>query len=310
MSRARTEDPPQSKQALIVVTDAGHVPARLKHALQQAGFRLHSVYPAGSTPPEPSPAACILALVQDELSDPWLDWLLRQQAQPALFLDWDGESVESVVRAVQRKLNREPEDRESTGTSRKRPLPGMAMPSAWILAASIGGPEALRNFLARLPGDLPTCLILAQHIGEDFQAQLVRQLNMAGPLPVMLLEDGMAHRPGQVLVVPSRAQVRLDAGGRFHLKHSSSRFTPCIDQVVSGLLPVLGDRMGMIVFSGMSSDGVAGSHALHVAGGPVWVQTPETCVVASMVEGTMSKTETGLAGSPEELAEMLASVYQ
>ncbi len=322
MSSASTDSQNRPKTSIELVTDASTLPESLKQAFAEAGLRLSSVHLAGRKP-QPlkldSGTGIILALVVDDLPEPWLDTLLETAPAPVLFLDWDGTTGEPVVQALKHKLaeqaenrrKRREENRAGETTLRTDPLVAAqaAMPTTWLLAASIGGPEALRSFLGRLPGDLPACLILAQHIGREFQEQLVRQLDAACPLPVRLLESGALHRPGQVLVVPSDCQLRLDGQGRFLLKHAQQRFTPCIDQIAAGLLPQLGPALGMIVFSGMSNDGVAGSHAVHVAGGPVWVQTPETCVVASMVEGTMATTETGLAGTPEELADMLVSVY-
>ncbi len=313
MNSARTDRSSRCTAVIELVTDTAVLPDALKTVFQRSGIRLAGVHRCrkhGSALQLKSKQP-VLVLMQDDLPDAVMEQLLSLQ-QPVWFVDWDGESVQPVVKTLIHKLQPQPSV-EQTVTVSEDPVSAdyneTAMPTTWLLAASIGGPEAMRNFLSRLPGDLPACLILAQHIGREFQNQLVQQLDQASPLPVRLMAEGMRHAPQQVLVVPSDQQIRLDDEGRFRLKPGKHRFTPCIDQVVSGLLPQLGNELGMIVFSGMSSDGVAGSHAVHVAGGPVWVQTPETCVVASMVEGTMRKTETGLAGSPDELADMLVSVY-
>ncbi len=317
MSNASTEVRHSGKTVVEVVTDSWYVPAGLKSAFRDAGMSLLKVHHPGNRVPAlnlVSDQAWVLVLVKDELPADWLDTLLLTDETRVLFLDWDGYSTHSVVAALESKLQQKialPEESRTVAADGDGPLapPQTAMPSTWLLAASIGGPEAMRGFLSRLPGDLPASLILAQHIGREFQDQLIRQLNQASALEVKLMEEGDRNESGRVLVVPSNRQIRLDEQGCFRLKAAGFRFTPCIDQVVAGLLPRLGAALGMIVFSGMSNDGVAGSHAVHVAGGPVWVQTPESCVVASMVEGTMNKTETGLAGSPEELADMLVSVY-
>ena len=295
-----------------LVTDVTVLPDALKTVFQKAGIRLAGLHRCGKSKAELElhSGLPVLVLIQNNLPETVMEQLLELE-QPVWFVDWDGASIEPVVKTLQNKLQPQPVTASPAieVDSKSAAYNETAMPSTWLLAASIGGPEALRSFLSRLPGDLPACLILVQHIGREFQQQLVQQLDQASPLPVKLMTEGMRHAPQQVLVVPSDRQVRLDDEGRFRLKPGNQRFTPCIDQVVSGLLPQLGDELGMIVFSGMSNDGVAGSHAVHIAGGPVWVQTPETCVVASMVEGTMNKTETGLAGSPDELADMLVSVY-
>ncbi len=42
----------------------------------------------------------------------------------------------------------------------------------WLLAASMGGPEAVKAFLDALPGGLPVGFVYAQHIEESFEATL------------------------------------------------------------------------------------------------------------------------------------------
>jgi two-component system chemotaxis response regulator CheB/chemosensory pili system protein ChpB (putative protein-glutamate methylesterase) len=68
-----------------------------------------------------------------------------------------------------------------------------------------------------------------------------------------------------------------------------------------------GSGAGAIVFSGMSEDAVEGSRRIVAAGGRVYAQTPETCVVSSMVDAVCESGMVAFIGSPKELAEKLLS---
>lgn len=42
----------------------------------------------------------------------------------------------------------------------------------WLLAASLGGPEAVKAFMDALPGGLPVGFVYAQHIEASFESAL------------------------------------------------------------------------------------------------------------------------------------------
>lgn len=177
----------------------------------------------------------------------------------------------------------------------------------WLLGASIGGPEAVRSFLAELSPECPAALLLAQHIGQEFVDSLAEQLNQVSALPVSLARSGMTLLPGQVLVTPVGQMMSFDAAGRVVLTDypTPPQYSPCIDDVIAGLLERYGSRLHGIIFSGMASDGVAGASAIRESGGQLWVQDPESCVVASMVEGAMRDGLVNHTLPPAQLARQL-----
>lgn len=184
---------------------------------------------------------------------------------------------------------------------------GVVSHQLWVFAASIGGPEALRSFVARLQSAPPFPMILAQHIGPDFSDLMVRQLAKAGAVEVRLIESGARLEPGCLWVMPAASELRIADDFTATLIDSppDRRFTPCIDQVIEAALGVADTRTHVIVFSGMASDGVAGAAEAMARGGEVWVQEPSSCVVSSMVSGALECGGVQRVGLPEELAEHL-----
>jgi chemotaxis response regulator CheB len=174
----------------------------------------------------------------------------------------------------------------------------------WILGASIGGPEALRMFLAELDSDIGVAFILVQHIGKEFIQLMTGQLDQVSSLPVRRARDGDELRPGHVLVVPSGKQMFINKRHRIQLEDlpEGSRYSPCIDQVLESVLESFGADAHAIIFSGMANDGIEGATKMMERGCEVWVQSPETCVVASMVDGSIKAGGVKFTGAPADLA--------
>lgn len=177
----------------------------------------------------------------------------------------------------------------------------------WVLGASIGGPESVREFLGAFPRDYPALFLLAQHLGGEFVDLMTRQLAKATPLTVRTPTHGERVGHGEVVVVPATHRLQVDAEGVVTLERLASQgeFSPSIDQVLLDVADRFGADAGAIVFSGMSTDAVEGCRYLADKGGRVYVQDPATCVVSAMVDGVRETGVVGYTGSPAELAEQL-----
>ncbi len=186
---------------------------------------------------------------------------------------------------------------------------GSALRRVVVIGASIGGPEALHEFLAALPADLPAALVVAQHLDAAFNGSLTQQLGKAGTLPVRLAAAGASLRHGEVLVVPSGKRLRVERSGRVQLEPLSadSPYDPSIDDTFTAIAETFGPDVLALILSGMASDAVAGAHVVAARGGRVWGQEPSSCVVSSMVDAAGSAGLIGYFAAPRDLAARLAS---
>ncbi len=177
----------------------------------------------------------------------------------------------------------------------------------WVLGASVGGPEALRVFFANLDKQVGMAFILVQHIGLEFIQLMSSQLNQVAGVSVRCALEGDELRPGQVLVVPFGKRLLISKRYRIHLENLPEKtpYSPCIDQVIDSVLERFGADAHAIIFSGMANDGIQGATAMMERGCEVWVQSPETCVVSSMVDGSLKAGGVTFSGSPVELAAQL-----
>jgi len=176
-----------------------------------------------------------------------------------------------------------------------------------VLGASIGGPEAVREFLSEIPEKFPALFVLAQHMGEEFLELMAGQLAKATALKVCRPTHNQSIRHGEVIVVPSSQRLQISAQGRVALSPmpQPSVYTPSIDQVLYDIADGFGVKALAIIFSGMARDAIEGSQYLADRGGKVWVQDPKTCVVSSMVDGAQEAGIVSFIGAPKELAQQL-----
>ena len=179
----------------------------------------------------------------------------------------------------------------------------------WVLAASLGGPQALKLFLTHLPGDLPIAFVVAQHIGKPFVPLLAEQLDRVAKVRVLPAESGRTLRSGEVVLVPVDRRFRLTEAGVVELRDEPIRgpYKPCIDEVMEEVAARYGRNTGAIVFSGMGEDGAIGALAISAAGGQVWAQEAESCVISSMPDATRRRGVVRFSGTPEELAAQLST---
>ncbi len=177
----------------------------------------------------------------------------------------------------------------------------------YVLGASIGGPEAVRDFLAELPRDYPALFLLAQHMGAEFVDLMAQQLAKATPLTVRTPTHGERVGHGDVVIVPTTHRLQVDADGVVLLERASNdgAYSPSIDRVLRDVADRYGANASAIIFSGMTTDAVEGAKYLAAKGGAIYAQHPDTCVVSSMIDGVVEAGIVKVLGAPKELADIV-----
>src|SRR3982751_5694576 len=134
-----------------------------------------------------------------------------------------------------------------------------------VVGGSAGGIEALSLMLARVPPDLPAAICVAIHQAPYAPNRRPEILSRAGPLPVVLAEQGMRIRPGTVyLAVPDQhlfiersstaelGRLRLVRGPR------ENRSRPAVDPLFRSAALAFGRRVVGVLLSGALDDGTSG----------------------------------------------------
>jgi len=184
--------------------------------------------------------------------------------------------------------------------------------NVWVLGASLGGPQAVRQFVMAVKKDLPVAFILAQHIGENHMSLLAEQLNRVTKFKVFTGYSGHMIRHHEIILAPTGKQMSITEDGYIALKDEppNTIYSPCINDVISAVAERYGDMAGAIVFSGMGDDGATGCRTMAEHGGVVWAQDVDSCVMSSMPDQARKTNNVTFSAEPRKLADELYAYYR
>lgn len=179
--------------------------------------------------------------------------------------------------------------------------------NVWVLAASLGGPEAVEDFLAAINPELPVAFLLAQHIGASHTESMAKQLDSATAYSVFPAQTDHLIQHHEVIVIPADQQISITDQGVLNLNPAPAAavFSPNINQILNAVVAHYTKTSGIIFFSGIGNDGVRASKGVAGVGGQVWAQTADSCVVSNLPDKARKAGVITFNGTPTELAEQL-----
>ena len=180
------------------------------------------------------------------------------------------------------------------------------------VAASTGGIPAFTNFLAHLDPRISAPILLTQHLPDAFMEFYAKQIGMMTARRVRVAEAGMAIEPNSIYLAPGNAHLIVVEGARrreIALDHHpvDNGCCPSADPMLASVACVYGKGGIAVILSGMGRDGAIGAARLKDAGGTIFAQAPESCVIWGM-PGAVAKS--GIAAvtlNPDAIALMLGS---
>ncbi len=155
------------------------------------------------------------------------------------------------------------------------------------IGASTGGPALLGEILSALPVNLPSPVVIVQHISEGFTHGLATWLNDVCKLIIKVAEQGEVLRPGVVYIAPYGTHSTIERrDGILHLKlikpSEKSGFCPSVDELFKSTSEVCPGHAIGVLLTGMGSDGAQGLLKLRQSNCVTIAQDEETSVVYGM----------------------------
>mgnify|MGYP000066233300 FL=1 len=192
--------------------------------------------------------------------------------------------------------------------------PGAKAKYIWTLGSSLGGPEAVKEFLDALPDGLPVAFVYGQHIDAQFVPVLARVLARHSHFKLMVASDGMSLHNGEVLIVPAEREVTFMAGQVKVCEHEwPGPYGPSVDQLILNMQRAF-KNSGVILFSGMGNDGAEAVQSLIKnecsEAIQIWAQSSESCASSAMPDSSRETGAVNFSGAPRELAEHLVKYIQ
>jgi two-component system, chemotaxis family, protein-glutamate methylesterase/glutaminase len=172
---------------------------------------------------------------------------------------------------------------EPTEPRRAPAVTGVAGPRAVIIATSTGGPRALASLVPKLPSPLGIGTMIVQHMPAGFTGSLASRLDDGADLDVREASGGERLDPRTALIAPGGRHLRL-LGGHVTVSDAPAvgGLRPRADLLIEDAARVYGDRLLLVVLTGMGNDGLRGAHEVHRQGGRVVVESEASCTVYGM----------------------------
>jgi two-component system chemotaxis response regulator CheB len=164
-----------------------------------------------------------------------------------------------------------------------------------------------------LPATFPVPIALVLHMPAGYTESFAKRLDGECALDVREARDGLVIDAGMAIVGRAGMHMIIETDFNGHVRvrlaveplHSAHR--PSVDVLFETAAKALGDAVVGVVLTGMGTDGLAGSRALHAAGGRIVTQSASSCVVYGMPRAVF---EAGLATAEAPIDGIVAAVWR
>jgi two-component system chemotaxis response regulator CheB len=160
--------------------------------------------------------------------------------------------------------------------------------NAVVIAASTGGPMALRQLCSVLPQTFPVPVLIVQHNTSGFDQGFVQWLNDYSQLEILLAKEGTVPVEGRIYVAPTdkhlvikKTGIVLDCGELINNQK------PSADVLFKSASETFGDSLVSVVLTGMGNDGAEGTREVRKAGGITIAQDGSTSMIFGMPQAAI-----------------------
>ncbi len=189
----------------------------------------------------------------------------------------------------------------------RRPFTRSGVRTVVLIATSTGGPRALASLIPKLPASVGSGTMIVQHMPAGFTSSLAARLDGASALGVREAAGGETLDSRSALLAPGGLHLRLRPDGRTVLSEEDpiGGLRPRADLLIEDAARVFGDRLLLVVMTGMGNDGLRGAAEVRRRGGRILAEAQETCTVYGMPRAIV---EAGLADDILPLDQLSAAI--
>jgi two-component system chemotaxis response regulator CheB len=154
------------------------------------------------------------------------------------------------------------------------------------VGASTGGTEAIKEFLVRLPADVPG-IVIAQHMPEAFTKSFAARLDSLCKITVKEAEGNERILPGHAYIAPGHSHLLIKRNGGNYMTELSqlppvNHHRPSVEVLFRSVAKIAGKNVIGVMLTGMGKDGAVGMLEMRKAGAYNFAQDEATCVVFGM----------------------------
>ena len=198
-------------------------------------------------------------------------------------------SLAPRVAMLIRQVGRSDPRRERPAEASRTALPPLASGPGdlVVVAASTGGPQALRFLAGELPRSLDAAILAVLHMPGAFTSPYARRIQSGSDLSIAEVQDGETLEPGSLRIVPGGVQACVEQhAARYRVRllprSPSDRYAPSADPVMRSAADAAGSAAVGVILTGMGEDGSDGLGAIRRAGGLTVAESRETALIFGM----------------------------
>ncbi|MFW5990643.1 MAG: chemotaxis-specific protein-glutamate methyltransferase CheB [Candidatus Nanoarchaeia archaeon] len=183
-----------------------------------------------------------------------------------------------------------------------------------VFGASTGGPSTIKRLFSELPGDLPFTILVVQHMPSGFTRSFAEHLDKISDFKVKEAEVGEKLVDNTAYICPADYHMSIELDQE--MGHSLIQLTlgerlhgvrPSLDYLMKSVVPVFGEKVVMVVLTGMGKDGLEGAKLVKAQKGRVLVESEDSCIIYGMPKAIVDKN---LADAVVSLDKLPVSIVQ
>jgi len=182
------------------------------------------------------------------------------------------------------------------------------------IGCSTGGPPTLKEIITQLPRNLPTGIVIAQHMPPTFTKSMADRLDSLSQVTVKEAENGELIEPGYVYVAPGGRHMitqRHGSKGRIIItdKPEEALYKPCVDLLFNSVARHYAPATLGIILTGMGHDGLIGVREMKAKGGVAIAQDAESCIVYGMPKAIVDASLADFVLPSDRIASEIAAYF-
>lgn len=184
-----------------------------------------------------------------------------------------------------------------------------------VIGVSTGGPPVVQKILSALPGDLPACILIAQHMPATFTGPFAKRLNSVSKFNVVEATGGEKLINGHAYVCPGGKHIGLRMNGPLpevmitdHPR--DALYKPTVNVLMETAGNLMGKRVLGVMLTGMGNDGIDGAKVLRSKGGLLIAQSEASCVVYGMPKAVVDANLANLILDADDIAQAIVATVK